>query len=229
VVLPVRNKLGFTRSILDQLAHQAVDTVLVFDHGSDHETADYLKQAHKHGMIHLTDATGWRFYEMWADGVRQALARTDTANIAFLNNDLLLSYRCLPILADALRADSQRWIVGARYDNRVWDGVMDVEHSFADGGIPGFCWMARLEPFAAARLSIDTGYHWWFGEDAVFRQCVTSGHTMGLVNDASVIHINGGSNTLKEVLGGRLDLSHPLLREDAERFAERFNVHVVGL
>ena len=196
-IIPVKDQLHHTRSILKQLVDQGgYERVFVFDNGSGPETAEYLNGCHGQAGIEVVDAAGWALHDMWQDGVDRARARTAGCDIAILNNDLHLGPRFLAGLSASLCSDPALWAVSPRYDDRPIEGIEYVSGTFKDRGLAGFAFMVRGEAFD--RIAIDRGFHWWFGDDDLVAQIEQHGRKVAITDATWVEHIDGGSQTLKD-------------------------------
>ena len=217
VVVPVLDHLELTRDLLGDLwAQGGYEAITVFDNGSGPETRNWLSAQADAGRIYLVDATGWRLYRMWNDGVRRARDRSPVCDVAILNNDLRLGPAFLASLSRALRADPHLWAVSPAYDGRRVDGVEIVEGTYKDGGLAGFAFMVRGEAFDA--VGFDEGFEWWFGDDDLVAQIERCGGRVGITGGTSVVHVNGGSQTLLE----GVPHVYPCLARDYERMLSKW-------
>jgi len=197
VVIPVKNRLDLTRSLLAQLAAGGgYDTVFVLDNGSSDGTKEWL-QVQRSPRLEPVDAEGLGIYDMWNLGVRLARARRRVCNIAILNNDLSLGPGCLIRLAATLRNQCDLWVVSPNYDRRPMpaSGVEYVRVTYKGRGLAGFAFMVRGEIFDG--LSFDGAFTWWYGEDDFIARVHAGGGRIGIVGAASVEHLGGGSQTVR--------------------------------
>jgi GT2 family glycosyltransferase len=195
VVIPVKNQLALTRSLVDQLHNQGGhQAIFVFDNGSTDGTGEWLAEQARQGVLEAIDATDRALYEMWNAGVRRARDRDAVCNIAILNNDLVIGDAFCEQLASTLRADPRLWAVSPRYDDRRFGGVQYVRSTFKNGGLAGFAFMARGEAFD--HVGFDEALRWWYGDDDFVAQIEALGHRVGLTDTTSVVHVNNGGQTM---------------------------------
>jgi GT2 family glycosyltransferase len=81
------------------------------------------------------------------------------------------------------------------YDGRVLSGIQYVRTTFKGRGLAGFAFMVRGEVFD--RVAFDKGFRWWYGEDDLVARIEAEGGRVGIVGDATVEHIGGGSQTIR--------------------------------
>jgi GT2 family glycosyltransferase len=187
--------LELTRDLLGDLWGQGgYETITVFDNGSGPETRQWLAAQAAEGRIDVVDATGWRLYRMWNEGVRRARERSPICDVAILNNDLRLGPRFLPSLAEGLRSASRLLAVSPTCNGRVVDGVEVVRGTYKSGGLAGFAFVVRGEAFDTLRF--DERFEWWFGDDDLVAQIERCGGRVGIVGATWVHHVNGGSQTM---------------------------------
>jgi GT2 family glycosyltransferase len=194
VIVPVRDQVHLTRSLLDQLREQrGYQAVFIFDNGSRAEAARWLASQQGDG-IEVVNAGGLTISQMWNAGVHRARERDQDAPVAFLNNDLRLGDRFLVGLAEALHADAALWAVSPQYDGRPLAGTEYVTGTFKSSGLAGFAFMVTSRAFDHIRF--DEGFRWWFGDDDLVAQIEATGHKVGITAATTVDHVNGGSQTL---------------------------------
>lgn len=208
VVIPVKDKLDLTKSILRQLFEQGSDKshVFVYDNGSDARTKKWLRQQR---FAEVFQADGCGIHEMWNRGAVEALARSRKANVAFLNNDLAIGPNMLATLAGALRSqDVDLMAVCPNYDGRPRLNTANLGtpnpiqqlHGICanrydgEGGLAGFCFMVRGELFQAGyRFPEDA--MWWYGDNDLTLTLDQNGMAYAMVHDTTVEHLDGGGQT----------------------------------
>jgi glycosyltransferase involved in cell wall biosynthesis len=204
VVVPVKDNLHLTRSLLEQLEKQGgYEAVFVYDNGSGEDTKKYLRRQR---VAEVFDAAGKNIYEMWNAGITEALRRWPKANIAILNNDLKLGDNFLNGLAGQLRASPMQELVavGPNYDGRWFDGDIKQVTGIAagtengTGGLPFFAFMVKGEFFTAGLPMFDENFGLWFGDNDFALTCDRMGLTYGIVKETTVEHIGGGSQTVNQ-------------------------------
>jgi GT2 family glycosyltransferase len=229
VVIPVKGQLHYTDSILDQLAKQGgYEEIFVYDNAAGTDDGfvshDDKPTQYVDGKT-VFPAAGLSIYEMWNLGIKEALSRSPRCNIAILNNDLELGPDFLSHLADVLRQRVTIAAVCGNYDNRQMVEAFQATRGVAagrmdgTGGFAGFAFMVKGEIFAAGCPMFDEGYEIWYG-DTDFTMTLDAGDAVyGIVRDAHVVHIDGGSKTSGDGKGKRLT---PELAEAAKRDRKRF-------
>lgn len=211
VVIPFKNRADLTRPLLDELTAQGgYDHIWLYDNGSNAKTKNWLRTLGREDVT-VIDAEGWNIHEMWNDGIDRATAAAARVNVAILNNDIKCGPDMLATLAKAMRADPLLSVVCPNYDSRDGTGVHLVQDICAGrydgtGGLAGFAFMIRGE----AGYRFPTELQWWGGDNHLVATAVKAGAKVGIVLDASVEHIDGGSQT------GDWDAMSDVLQADLE-------------
>jgi GT2 family glycosyltransferase len=196
VVVPVKDRLDLTRAMVEQLVRDGgYDTLFVLDNGSRDGSSDWLSRQPSAARLEVVEAPGLRIYELWNLGARLARAREPRGNIVFLNNDLRIGPQFLRRLSAGLDSAPDLWAVSPNYDGRQLQGVQYVSSTFKGGGLAGFAFMVRGEVFD--RLTFDEGFTWWYGEDDFVAGITAAGGRVGVIGEARVEHIRGGSQTIR--------------------------------
>lgn len=210
VVIPVKDHLELTLSIVDQLHRQGGFTSLfVLDNGSTDGTAEWLADQAAAGRLDATDACGLTLHQMWNAGIALARVRHPAPNVAILNNDLVLGPDFCGSLADALDRHPDLWAVSPNYDARPVDDVDLVTSTYKNQGLAGFAFMVRGE--ALDHLAFDEELRWWYGDDDLVAQIEACGHRVGISGATWVEHIGGGSQTIGYTLDTISLIEHDLL------------------
>jgi hypothetical protein len=224
VVIPIKGKHHFTKSLLDQLRAQGgADHVFVYDNGAD--TDPYIDALDEN--VTLIPSPGKSIYEMWNLGIKAALDRDARCNIAVLNNDLILGDDFLTRLAAGLRSDGFVAVCG-NYDRRDFPGQVQVVQGIAagredgTGGIAGFAFMVRGEIFGAGCPMFDEQYEIWWGDTDWFHTLDQAGAAYGVVKDAHVTHIGGGSQTAGDGKNRLAKEWEAPAARDRERFVKKW-------
>ncbi len=78
-------------------------------------------------------------------------------------------------------------------------------------------------------LLFDENYNLWYGDNDLLLQIESDGGVYGIVRDAHMTHIGGGSNTSGDGKGHRLSAEwKPLVEADAAYFAEKWHLESVA-
>lgn len=181
--------------------------------------------------ITVFNAAGYRFHRMWNDGIRQSIARETRCNVVILNNDLELGPNFLRELTFGLRCHPQFASVSGNYDNRdfpeVVQGVRGVAAGREDGtgGWAGFGFAIRGEYLAGGLPMFDDEYHLWYGDNDFLMNIEKSGATYGIVKNAHMVHLGGGSNTSGDGTKRLSDEWVAKVEEDRKRFESKWMVN----
>lgn len=215
VVIPVRDRLDLTASLVGQVLDQGEhEAIWVADNGSGPRTRRWLEGADRRGELRMIDAPGWGLHRMWNEGVRLARCDEPRADIAVLNNDLEIGPSFLSRLQRGLRADDRVWAVSANYDGRDVEGIELVTSTFKNGGLAGFAFMGSAQAFDT--VSFDERLRWWYGDDDFVWQIERCGRRVAIVGDATVTHVDGGSQTvvydMETVAAIEADLAYALAK-----------------
>ena len=221
VVIPVKGNHEYTDALVRQLADQGgADGIYVYDNGSDSDPWPGIDA----GEV-VIPAAGLNIHEMWNAGIRKAIAENPRCNIAILNNDIEIGTGFLAELAHGLRVRPDVAAVCGNYDGReMVEAVQQVKGIAAGredgtGGFAGFAFMVRGEIFAAGCPMFDERYEIWYGDNDFLLTLDAGSAVYGIVRDAKVRHIDGGSKTAGDGKGKRLT---PELAAAAERDRIRF-------
>ncbi len=228
VVIPVKGKHQFTTSILSQLnAQGGFEQLFLYDNaaGTSDSVSDWVDDDYLDGNVTVIPAAGMNIHEMWNAGIKRALAENERCNIAILNNDLELGPDFLKEMADGLRAHPSIAAVSGNYDGRDFVEKVQAVKGIAagredgTGGFAGFAMMFRGELFVAGCPLFDEELQFWYGDNLMLMHLEKAGATYGIVRDAHVKHIGGGSQTSGDGKGHRLT---PELAAIVEKDQERF-------
>lgn len=229
VVIPVKGKHEYTKALVAELVHQGgYERAFIYDNA--HGTPDQMP-VHNVPNIETIPAAGLNIHQMWNAGIKRALSESPRCNIAILNNDIEIGDQFLVRLAEVLRERKTIAAVCGNYDNRPmvekFQAVRGTAAGRMDGtgGLAGFAFMVKGEIFAAGCPMFDESYEIWYG-DTDFTLTLDAGEAVyGIVRDAKVTHIDGGSKTAGDGKGKRLT---PELAEAAERDRVRFEKKWAG-
>jgi GT2 family glycosyltransferase len=212
VVIPVKGKWDeFTLPLMKQIVEQGgYDKVFIFDNASGTDDAVPEEAAHSGLCVEVIPAAGKTIHEMWNMGIRQSLATSQRCNIVVLNNDLILGDDFLNQLTKGLRSHPSLASVSANYDNRKMVELVQAVKGIAagredgTGGWAGFAFAVRGEIFTAGCPMFDEQFELWYGDNDFLLNLEKAEATYGIVRDAHVTHIGGGSNTSGDGKGKRL-------------------------
>ena len=196
VVVPVKDHLELTQSLVEQLVDQGGHrAILVFDNGSTDGTAAWLDEQAALGTLEAIDAAGLSLHKMWNAGVDLARGRDRSPHVAILNNDLVLGPDFCRRLGESLDADPTLWAVSPNYDGRSIDGVEYVTSTYKNGGLAGFAFM--VSGVALDHVWFDEDLVWWYGDDDLVAQIEAAGRRVGIASATTVEHVGGGSQTIR--------------------------------
>jgi GT2 family glycosyltransferase len=198
VVIPVKDQLKMTKALLRQLHDQGEhDGILVLDNGSNPETVKWLGSQ---TFAKVMDCSGMGIHEMWNAGATWAMNRHHKANIAFLNNDIIIGDKFISTLAAGLRSDPHMVAICPNYDGReTAEPIVQLHGICADrydgtGGLAGFAFMVKSEWFQEGwRFPEDC--KWWFGDNDLVLSMDMAGAWYAMATETTVEHIEGGSKT----------------------------------
>ncbi len=218
VVIPMKDRLELTKRLLSDLQGQGgYSEILIMDNGStEPETRAWLEAQQ---IADVFDATGLGIHEMWNAGIDQAALRhRGFADVVFLNNDLRAGPRFLRRLVGGMRSTDASVVCG-NYDDRPGVGVQPVRGICAgrydgSGGLAGFAFAMRAE-WVATGYRFPTECAWYFGDNDLCASVEEAGGWYGVVLDALVEHVDGGSNTFGSPVG-------PSFEADRDAFFERW-------
>jgi GT2 family glycosyltransferase/glycosyltransferase involved in cell wall biosynthesis len=125
IIIPVFNKVAFTRQCLAHLARHASSTVphqvIVIDNASSDATDEFLREASSRdpGVVHVRNEANVGFSRANNQGARLATGRY----LLFLNNDTIVQRGWLEEMVKAAESDAKVGIVGIKqlfpYTNRI--------------------------------------------------------------------------------------------------------------
>lgn len=202
VVIPVKDKLKLTKSVIGQLREQGnYEKIIVLDNGSGGTTKNWLA---KQDDLIVTEMPDAGIHEMWnagAEWVIENAGHRRNVNIAFLNNDLELGPYFLQGLSDVLRSQRELVAVCPNYDGRadgraLYQRTDDICANRYDGtgGFAGFAFLCRGEWFQSG-YRFPPQCKWWFGDNDLVRGALMAGGHVGIALRTSVVHVDGGGQT----------------------------------
>ena len=125
IIIPVFNKVAFTRQCLAHLARHASNTVphqvIVIDNASSDATDGYLREVSSRdpGVVHVRNEANVGFSRANNQGARLATGRY----LLFLNNDTIVQRGWLEEMVKTIESDPKAGIVGIKqlfpYTNRI--------------------------------------------------------------------------------------------------------------
>lgn len=198
VVIPAKDEFEYTRALVAQLFEQGgYDDLLIYDNGTtDPAMVEWLAAQ---DVAVVFDAKGASIHEMWNAGIEEARARhKGRADVVFLNNDVRLGDSFVVRMSAGLHSNPALCAVSGNYDGRRGSGVLPVRGISAgrmdgSGGLAGFAFMVRSEFLAEYRFPTDM--RWWYGDNDLCLSIEKAGGWYGVVPDALVEHLDGGSRT----------------------------------
>lgn len=218
VVIPVKDNLELTRSLVSQLYSQGgYSDILIFDNGS--ETPEMRAWLEGQQVASVFDASGRSIHEMWNAGIAEAHTRhRGRADVVFLNNDLNIAPRFLRHLITGLHADPALMAVSGNYDGRPGTGVMPTRGICArrydgTGGFGGFAFAVKAE-WVASGYRFPESLRWWYGDNDLTLSIEKAGGWYGIALDAGVEHLDDASRApMPESMAAEVE-------RDREVFAE---------
>lgn len=169
IVIPVRDQLHLTHSIVTQLANMdGWNHCWILDNGSVDDTEEWLRDWCKvNSRFTRLPAEGMKIYEMWDWGFTSARYAD---HVLFLNNDVELHPYTIVALNNALDAFDSNWIAYPDYSGPVAFGNMCnyrvTSGTYRHGGMSGFCFMLKRAKVDWEPL-VDPQFIWWGGDDDI--------------------------------------------------------------
>jgi GT2 family glycosyltransferase len=203
VVIPVKDNLDLTRSLVSQLQDQGgYSDILLFDNGStDPKMRAWLEGQQTATVFDASEASG--ISHMWNAGISEAHRRHGpNVDVVFLNNDLVIGNRFLRRLIVGLYTQRALQAVCGNYDDRPVRGVVPLRGICAGrydgtGGLAGFAFALKAE-WLAGGFRFDEDMAWWYSDNDLTLELEKAGAWYGLVSDAAVDHVGGGSQTFDQ-------------------------------
>lgn len=196
VVIPVRDQLHITQSIVAQLDEQVGwQKCWIFDNGSEDGTWDYLidlyNANHRYNPVM---ASGDGIYDMWGEGYQRAKAG-GADYVAILNNDLTLAPNTIDSLNDALSYNTDAWVAYPDYDTATYGpiGQRVTTGTYRHGGMSGFCFMLKTAPIDWEPL-VDPQFKWWGGDDDIAFEVEKRGGQQLRVVGLPITHLMEGTS-----------------------------------
>lgn len=195
IVIPVRDQLHITQSIVEQIQQQSGwQKLWIFDNGSVDNTWDYLMGVNSEDpRIVPINASGAGIYDMWDEGFRAA--RHDGADyVAIFNNDLTLYSNTIEYLNEALDTHPNAWIAYPDYNNAAPSSISYrvTAGTYRHGGMSGFCFMLRAAPINWDPL-VDPIFKWYGGDDDIAFEVEKRGALQIRVMGLPVEHLHEGT------------------------------------
>jgi hypothetical protein len=195
IVIPVRDQVHITQSIVEQIQEQSGwQKLWIFDNGSVDNTWDYLMGVNSEDpRVIPISAFDEGIYDMWDEGFR--VARHDGADyVAILNNDLTLFPNTFELLNQTLDNYSTVWIAYPDYNATVpsANSVRVTSGTYRHGGMSGFCFMLRAAPIDWEPL-VDPRFKWWGGDDDIAFEVESRGGVQIRVVGLPVGHLHEGT------------------------------------
>lgn len=174
------------------LLHQGDTTeIVVIDNGSNDGTVEWLHTQ----QVTVMQMPGANIHQMWNQGVRYLLDEYGTSiTVGILNNDITLDSE--HVVADCAAALADGWtLVSPNYDKRTCDvEVAETYDVGKRGGIAG--WAMFFTGEFLSTYQFPETLHWFYGDDdVVLTVRYGEGLRAGIVTNAHITHIGGGSQT----------------------------------
>lgn len=226
-VIPVKDRLRYTTSLVRQLREQGCDEIVIIDNGSGKTTKNWLSSQDDLTVLDMPDVG---IHAMWNAGIDHALDKHGPrTHIAILNNDLELGPEFLKRLSHALDDRRDLTAVCGNYDGRrTLEAVVETTDICANrydgtGGFAGFAFMVRGEWFSSG-YRFPEECMWWFGDNDLIASIVRAdthrGYDdrpcrAGIVTAAAVTHLDGGGKSAGDPLWSKF-------KEQTDRDQEAF-------
>lgn len=195
IVIPVRDNLYLTQSMVSQLEDQiGWDKCWIFNNGSVDDTWEYLLELNQRdSRFYPVMAGGDGIYDMWHRGFYEAKA--DGADfVGIFNNDLTLFPDTLKELRGALAYNPYAWISYPDYNatevGRIY--YRETSGTYRHGGMSGFCFMLKSAAIDWVPL-VDPQFKWWGGDDDIAFEVEKRGGQQLRVMGLPVEHLMEGT------------------------------------
>lgn len=217
IVIPVRDQLQYTQSIVKQLkTMDGWDHCWIFDNGSIDDTWFWLKGwVRENPRFSVLSAEGKTIYEMWDWGFYTSRLAD---HILFLNNDIEMEPETITALNTALDSADDIWIAYPDYSSNIKMNHLcnykTTHGTFRHGGMSGFCFMIKRRKIDWEPL-VDPGFKLWYGDDDVAFEVEARGGRQVRVIGLPIHHVQSATvNQHPELL--------ELIPSDRERFIEKW-------
>lgn len=223
VVIPTIGKDRMIIDLLQQIAEDDDDIVryvYVMDNGMD---ADTRKDCKMFSKVVIFPCEGLGIYAMWNKGVEMSLTLEPEDYIAILNDDLILTASgFFTSLVEPMDLNDDIWATCGNYDRRQFAGHYHYfPGTFKDGGFAGFCFAVRGTAYEMGLPPFEEQYVVWYGDDDLLHNIAKRDKLAVMAKDATMIHINGGSNTF----GDRCRLVNDENAKDTEIYMKKWHTH----
>lgn len=196
IVIPVRDQLQYTESIVMQLEKmEGWNHCWIFDNGSVDETWDWLKTwSLYHPKFSILPAEGKTIYEIWDFGF---VTSRFADHVLYLNNDVKLHPETIIWLNQALEAQDDHWIAYPDYNahpnNRGrYCNYRYTAGTYRHGGMSGYCFMLKQKKITWSPL-VDLDFQWWAGDDDLAFNVEKHGGRQVRVVGLPIEHVNEGT------------------------------------
>lgn len=197
IVIPVRDQLHLTQSIVNQLTNmQGWNHCWIFDNGSKDNTWSWLREwCDEHPRFSRLPAEGETIYSMWDWGYNCARF---SDHVLFLNNDVALHPATIIALNNALDTDDTYWIAYPDYDWRDQNGMLNLcnfkvtQGTYRHGGMSGYCFMLKTKKVDWSPL-VDPRFIHWGGDDDIAFEVEARGGRQVRVVGLPIEHMNEGT------------------------------------
>lgn len=195
IVIPVRDQLQYTESIVEQLKYMdGWDHCWIFDNGSGPDTQEYLSRLHyKFPRFTAVPARYKTIYEMWDWGFTTARL---SDHVFFLNNDVTLYPDTIYQLNKALESSDDIWLAYPDYNADTpmlhTCNYRTTKGTYRHGGMSGYCFMIKTKKITWKPL-IDLDFKWWCGDDDLAFNIEEHGGRQVRVIGLPIEHVNEGT------------------------------------
>jgi glycosyltransferase involved in cell wall biosynthesis len=212
ITIPMKDRLDLTESLVLQLEkyRDSYNEILLFDNGSSERTLGILRDWESAWRVRLFERPAAGIYQMWNEAWDWCSAKHTKANLAILNNDIVIPDRFIQRLARKLRDFDDVGVVYPDYSASVSElssasGLLYTHGTYRHGGMSGWAFMVKTEMRSNGVPPIDDQFVWWAGDDDLAFAVEAAGYRQARVQGLSVEHLGGATPLSEELDNVRLD------------------------
>ena len=206
VGIPMMNMHELTASVIEDIDFDAIDELILFDHGSDNpETIRWLSEVDRLPKVRVDRRAAIppeSLYRSWNDTIRRANERfpADAGDVVILNNDVRLPRGFVRCLTRALRAGDPTVMitfpdVRAPLKHGVpWKIELTPTHGLVrNGGMTGYAFALKAEAFRDTLPLIDERLKFYSGDRDLIHSVESAGYSAARVNGLPCEHQRGAT------------------------------------